>query len=156
MVPLLPEDVAARYTIQAVEEDGGSGRTEIWRFLIDYSFRSRQALARLRHFFYLRDYEKRRFQNGVAHNAFIQILNDEGMIGLLLFIISIVSCLIRNIKREPLYACAYLSMLGFAISLTFYVFKPNLNIMMMCAMSFYGSLPQDRLHDTTKGASLYA
>ena len=96
------------------------------------------------------------FQNGVAHNAYIQILNDEGMIGLLLFIILIVSCLIRNMKREPLYACAYLSMLGFAISLTFYVFKPNLNIMMMCAMSFYGSLPQDRLHDTTKGASLYA
>lgn len=157
VVPLLPEDVAARYTIQAVEEDGGSGRTEIWRFLIDYSFREPGRLLRGSGIFSTYGIMKSAgFQNGVAHNAFIQILNDEGMIGLLLFIISIVSCLTRNMKREPLYACAYLSMLGFAISLTFYVFKPNLNIMMMCAMSFYGSLPQDRLHDTTKGASLYA
>ena len=157
IVPRLPENVMNRYSVSAVEEDGGSGRTEIWKFLIDYSFENPRRLIRGSGI--VSTYSilpAAGFRNGVAHNVFIQILNDEGIIGLLLYIITVIACLARNVKRQPMYACAHIAMLGFYISLTFYVFKPNLNIMMMCAMSFQGCLPEDDLADMFKGGELNA
>lgn len=156
IMPMLPEDVAARYTISAVEEDGGSGRTDIWKFLINHSFQEPVRLIRGSGIFSTYGImHSAGFANGVAHNAFIQVLNDEGMLGLLLFIISSAVCVIRNVKRQPLYACAFTAMMGFAISLTFYVFKPNLNIMMMCAMTFEGCLPEDELKSLKEGDKAY-
>lgn len=156
IMPMLPEDVAARYTISAVEEDGGSGRTDIWKFLINYSFQEPVRLIRGSGIFSTYGImHSAGFANGVAHNAFIQVLNDEGMLGLLLFLISSAVCVIRNVKRQPLYACAFTAMMGFAISLTFYVFKPNLNIMMMCAMTFEGCLPEDELKTLKEGDKAY-
>lgn len=156
IMPMLPEDVAARYTISAVEEDGGSGRTDIWKFLINYSFREPVRLIRGSGIFSTYGImHSAGFINGVAHNAFIQVLNDEGMLGLLLFIVSSAVCVIRNVKRQPLYACAFIAIMGFAISLTFYVFKPNLNIMMMCAMTFEGCLPEDTLKTLKEGEKAY-
>ena len=35
--PLLPEDVRERYSIETVAEDKGSGRFEIWKYLIEYT-----------------------------------------------------------------------------------------------------------------------
>ena len=52
-----------------------------------------------------------------------------------------------------------IALIGFAMSLSFYVFKPYLNIMMMCAMSFEGCLPEDRIKcdtKTAKGEKAYA
>ena len=74
------------------------------------------------------------FQNGVAHNAYIQILHDQGLLGLLLFMTVIVLCITRNIKKEPAYSSAVLALLAFSMSLSFYVFKPYLNIMMMLSL----------------------
>lgn len=137
VMPMLPEDVRARYTIEAVQNDGGSGRFEIWQFLLNYTVQRPERL--IRGSGVLSTYSIMRsggLKNGVAHNAYIQILNDEGMIGLLLFVTVIALCIFRTIKREPHYAAGMVSLLAFSMSLTFYVFKPYLNIMMLCAMSF--------------------
>lgn len=137
VMPMLPEDVRARYTIEAVQNDGGSGRFEIWQFLLNYTVQRPERLIRGSGVF--STYSIMRsggLRNGVAHNAYIQILNDEGMIGLLLFVTVIALCIFRTIKREPHYAAGMVSLLAFSMSLTFYVFKPYLNIMMLCAMSF--------------------
>ena len=137
VMPMLPEDVRARYTIEAVQSDGGSGRFEIWQFLLNYTVQRPERLIRGSGVF--STYSIMRsggLKNGVAHNAYIQILNDEGMIGLLLFVTVIALCIFRTIKREPHYAAGMVSLLAFSMSLTFYVFKPYLNIMMLCAMSF--------------------
>lgn len=154
IVPMLPENVMNRYSVSAVEEDGGSGRTDIWKFLIDYSFQNPRRLVQGSGIFstYNIMYGAG-FQNGVAHNVFVQILNDEGMVGLILYIITILACLLRTVRRQPMYACAFIAMLGFALSITFYVFKPNLNIMMMCAMSFEGALPEDEIIALGKGGA---
>lgn len=137
VMPMLPEDVRARYTIEAVQNDGGSGRFEIWQFLLNYTVQRPERLIRGSGVF--STYSIMRsggLKNGVAHNAYIQILNDEGMIGLVLFVTVIALCIFRTIKREPHYAAGMVSLLAFSMSLTFYVFKPYLNIMMLCAMSF--------------------
>lgn len=160
VMPMLPQDVAERYTISSVQKSGGSGRTEIWNFLIDYSVQEPSRLIRGSGIFSTYDIMYAAgFQNGVAHNAFIQILNDEGLIGVILFAASVAACIFRNIKQQPLYACAMIALIGFAMSLSFYVFKPYLNIMMMCAMSFEGCLPEDRIKcdtKTAKGEKAYA
>lgn len=136
VMPMLPEGVRARYTIEAVQSDGGSGRFDIWQFLLNYTVQRPERLIRGSGVF--STYSIMRsggLKNGVAHNAYIQILNDEGMIGLLLFVTVIALCIFRTIKREPHYAAGMVSLLAFSMSLTFYVFKPYLNIMMLCAMS---------------------
>ena len=145
VMPLLPDDVRARYSVEAVKDDGGSGRFEIWSFLADYTFQRPERLIRGSGIFstYSVMYSAG-FQNGVAHNAYIQILNDEGIIGLLLFLAVIFLCIARNYNKDPVYMAGMTALLAFSMSLTFYVFKPYLNIMMMCALSFYGTLPQDR------------
>lgn len=146
VMPLLPDDVRARYSVEAVKDDGGSGRFEIWSFLADYTFQRPERLIRGSGIFstYSVMYSAG-FQNGVAHNAYIQILHDQGLLGLLLFMTVIVLCITRNIKKEPAYSSAVLALLAFSMSLSFYVFKPYLNIMMMCAMSFEGTLPEQMI-----------
>ncbi len=146
VMPMLPEDVAMRFSVEAVEKDGGSGRFDIWKYLIEYSAREPMRLIRGSGIFSTYDImHAAGFKNGVAHNAFIQILNDEGIIGLLIFTAAIGACVLRNIKNKPVYAAAVIALLAFSMSLTFYVFKPYLNVMMMCAISVYGELPEDSL-----------
>lgn len=135
-LPLLPDDVVGRYSVDSVVESGGTGRFEIWRFLLDYTFKNPSRLIRGSGLLSTYDIMYAAgFQNGVAHNAFIQVLSDEGVIGLLLFLAVMAACILRNLRRAPLYACAFFALAAFAVSLTFYVFKPWLNIMMMCAVS---------------------
>lgn len=152
VMPMLPDDVRERYSVSAVKEDRGSGRFEIWSFLVDYTMQRPERMIRGSGVFstYSIMYSAG-FKNGVAHNAYIQILNDEGLIGLLLFMTVIILCIIRNIKKEPVYMAGTIALLAFSMSLTFYVFKPYLNIVMMCAMSFEGTLPEDRLGKLSKG-----
>ncbi len=152
VMPNLPADVQSRYSIAAVREDGGSGRFEIWTFLIDYTMQRPERMIRGSGVLSTQDIMYAAgLKNGVAHNAFIQILNDEGLIGLILFLAVIISCLVRTVKKEPLYASAMTALLAFSMSLTFYVFKPYLNIMMMCAMSFEGALPEDKIKSLNNG-----
>lgn len=147
-MPMLPEDVAMRYSVDSVVESGGTGRFEIWQFLLDYSFKDPVRLIRGSGIFSSYGIMfSAGFINGVAHNAFVQILNDEGFIGLLLFLAVIAACIFRNLRRAPLYACAFFALIAFAMSLTFYVFKPYINILIMCALTVEGNLPEDRLNE---------
>ena len=61
------------------------------------------------------------------------------------FLAGALACLERPLGIDRTYACAFFALMAFSMSLTFYVFKPYLNIMMMCAMSFAGLLPEDVL-----------
>ncbi len=151
VMPMLPEDVAMRYSVEAVTKDGGTGRLDIWKFLIEYTMQRPERLIRGSGIFSTYGImQAEGFKNGVAHNAFVQLLNDQGTIGIVLFSAVGVMCILRNIKKAPVYACAFISLMAFSMSLSFYVFKPYLNIMMMCAMSFLGELPEDRLKSKSK------
>lgn len=146
--PLLPETVQERYSVESVKEDKGSGRFEIWEYLMEYTLEKPERIIKgsgiLSSYQILRESPKP-FKNGVAHNTFIQIFSDQGLIGFILFAFGVFACLIRPLKTEKVYSCAFFALMAFSMSLTFYVFKPYLNIMMMCAMSFKGNLPEDRL-----------
>ena len=146
--PMLPESVRERYSVERVSEDKGSGRFEIWEYLLEYTFEKPERIifgSGLWSSYEILENAPKTFHNGVAHNTFIQVFSDQGLLGFLLFIIVMFACLIRPLRTEKLYTCAFFALMAFSMSLTFYVFKPYLNIMMMCAISVRGTMPEDVL-----------
>lgn len=137
--PLLPEDVQARYSINSVVADSGAGRFDIWKYLIQYAADSPVRLIRGSGL--LSTYEILKDANvpvsaGAAHNQFVQVLSDQGILGLMMFFTLIAVCILRNIRKNPYYSCAFIAVMAFSMSLTMYVFKPYINIIIMCAMNF--------------------
>ncbi len=140
--PLLPEDVQERYSIESVVEDKGAGRFEIWELLVNYTLEEPSRIIRgdgvLSTEQSLEIIRGRETARG-AHNQFIQVFADQGIIGLLLFLAFAAACFFRTLKRESYCACAFVSIMFIAMSLSFYVFKPYVNIVIMCALTFEGN-----------------
>ena len=154
--PLLPESVQERYSIEQVAEDKGSGRFDIWEYLLEYTFEKPERIifgsGVLSSYEILANAPKT-FLNGVAHNTFIQVFSDQGLLGLFLFLLVMLACFMKPRNTDKLYGCAFLALMAFSMSLTFYVFKPYLNIMMMCAISIEGRLPSDKMKKYIKKRS---
>lgn len=141
--PMLPEDIQTRFTVADVAKNGGSGRTEIWEYLINYTGENPGRMLHgsgMLSTYPIMEANKGAggaFEKGrMAHNQFIQVFTDQGLIGLLGFIALILTCILRNLKKEPYIMAAFVSIMAFSMSLTMYVFKPYLNIVMMCSMNF--------------------
>lgn len=137
--PLLPEDVQQRYSIASVLNDRAAGRFNLWIYLVNYAFEEPVRLvfgSGLLSTYSILENSNIANGSGAAHNQFIQVLTDQGMVGLVLFFLVICTCFFRNIKKQPYYSCAFVSIMAFSMSLTMYVFKPYINIIMMCAMTF--------------------
>ncbi len=137
--PLLPEDVRARYSIESVVEDGGSGRFAIWAALIDYTAEKPERIIRGEGIMSTAESIKLANVNDIAkgaHNQFLQVFADQGLIGLLVYLFWMGACFFRNIRKRPEYACAFAGLMALACSLSFYVFKPLTNIVIMCALEF--------------------
>ena len=149
--PLLPEDVQARYSVQRVIEEKGTGRFDIWKYLIDYTAENPARLIRgsgMYSTYPILEKGNVAENVGVAHNQFVQTLTDQGIIGTLLFIAVILVCVFRNWRKNPYYTCAFISVMAFSMSLTLYVFKPYINIIIMCAMNFEAI---NQIHISKKG-----
>lgn len=137
--PLLPEEVRERYSVERVAEDKGSGRFEIWKYLIEYTAEKPERIIHGGGLYSTGDTLK---NSGLglsarwAHNQFIQVFADQGIIGLALFVVFAALCFFRNIRKNPEFACAFAAVMALSFSLTFYVFKPYINIVIMCAMTF--------------------
>lgn len=138
LFPLLPEDVQQRFTVENVVESGGTGRVDIWKFSLSYTFEKPERIMFGSGLFstYSIFPSTARVTNYVCHNQFIQTFFDQGIFGLSFYIATYAACIGRNIKKNPYYAAAMVAIFGFSISLTMYVLKPYINILMMCAMCF--------------------
>ena len=142
LIPLLPEDVQQRYTIENVESNGGSGRTEVWEFLIEYTAEKPGRIIHgsgIMSTYPILEAQKWNptFKHvRAAHNQFVQVFVDQGIIGLFVYIMIMAVCILRNLKKYPEYSSGFVAIMTFALSLTMYVFKPYINMLMMCAMNF--------------------
>lgn len=136
LMPYMPEGVQKRMSLEAVENDKGSGRFTIWQFLVNYTLNGDFKTMLFGHGL-LSTYEimhENFFTNGVAHNQTIQILFDQGILGLCTFVPLVLTALLRTIKKNKVAFAALCSIIVFSMSLTFYTFKPMINILMMCAL----------------------
>ncbi len=137
--PNLPEDVRARYSIESVAADGASGRFDIWAGLIKYTCEKPERIIHGDGVMSTEETIKLTHSHDLAkgaHNQFIQVFADQGIIGLIFYLFWMATCFFRNVKKRPEYACAFTGLMGLAFSLSFYSFKPLTNIVIMCALTF--------------------
>ena len=136
--PLMPADLQERFSLARIMEDQGSGRFQIWGTLFasatkDQSYViwgqgiSSSANALL----------EAGFSNTVAHNHFLQVFHDQGLVGVILFLLMELSAILRCIRRRRFLSTAMIGMIALSLSLTF---DPSVkvfwNTIMICAFCF--------------------
>lgn len=132
VITFIPESVAMRFSLTAIAESNGTGRFEIWKHAIDVFEESnvlRQLIgygtATIRNVFMVFGYPGK-----VAHNIFIEVLLENGLLGLIIYTFVILRYIITAFKIKDFFAVAI--MVGIAVlslSTSLYAFKPYWNIM---------------------------
>lgn len=138
VMPLLPESVAQRYSIDRVLEDRGTGRFDIWITLLTDLTKSAEGFLVGNGFISTSEtLAAARITNSVAHNHIIQLMYDQGVIGCILFLSIIVTGFFRMFKRNGAVSAAVVGMMALGMSLTLYpYYKPFWNVLMMTAVNF--------------------
>lgn len=118
--PLLPENIAARMSVTAVAETGGTGRTTIWKSMLRAIVDQPENLLfgrgiRAMHRLYIRGH----WENMGAHNQVIQTIYNQGLIGLLSFLLLTGISFFRCVKRRKTVAIAIIGMMALSVSLSF-------------------------------------
>lgn len=118
--PLMPENIIERMNVNSVIESGGSGRTDIWKSMIQTIITEPDKLLfgrgiRTVHRF-LRDGA---WTEAAAHNQVLQIIYNQGLVGLISFLALTGISFFRCVKRRKTVAIAIIGMMALSISLTF-------------------------------------
>ena len=118
--PILPENIVERMSLEAVAETGGTGRWDIWKSMIREIVNQPEKLLFGRgiiaeHRLFLAG----SWSNVFAHNHLIQITYNQGLIGLLSFLILTAISFFRCVKRRKTVAIAIIGMLALSVSLSF-------------------------------------
>ena len=118
--PILPENIVERMSVESVVESHGTGRWDIWKSMI------RQIVAQPEKLLLGRGIAAmhRMLKNGslvnvVAHNQMIQITYNQGLIGLLSFLLLTGVSFFRCLKRRKTVSIAILGMMALSVSLSF-------------------------------------
>ena len=82
--------------------------------------------------------QKAGFFNTYAHNQWIQAFCDQGIIGVAVLFMLFFVGMRRTCRTNIVVCCALIGMLALSMSLTIYLFKPFLNVLLMAAMTFEG------------------
>lgn len=118
--PILPEKIVERMSLSSVVESGGTGRLEIWesmlqeimdqpeKFLLGRGINSRHRMIKQGSLVHV-----------VAHNQIIQTLYNQGLIGLLAFLLLPGIGFFRCVKHRKTVSVAILGMMALSLSLSF-------------------------------------
>ena len=148
--PFLPENILARFSLQAVMETRGTYRLDIWKSMLQEIGEFPRAFLTGRGL----DSQHGIFMAGklefvVAHNHYIQTLYDQGFIGFILFLSLVGACMVRCFKRRPCVTAAMIAMLVLGISLSFNASTKALwNLIVYAAFAF----PEQSGEDASEGA----
>ena len=135
--PLLPESITQRYSLERIEEDRGSNRLDLWEAIVSSVEQNPAILIHGGGLLYTENIlTKTTYDNTVAHNQWLQVLADQGIIGVLLFLAQILSAFFYNWKNKKELASAVVGIVVLSMSLTLYTFKPYLNIILMASMTY--------------------
>lgn len=133
VMTMLPDEVAYRFLPSTIQESNGTGRYELWRNALN-AFGNSSFLRQLfgygtstaKDITYMFPFSR----HNVFHNIYIENLLEIGIIGLVLYLIHIVSFFISAVRQRNLFAVAIQSgLMVLAISSSLYSFKPYWNIM---------------------------
>lgn len=118
--PILPENIVERMSVEAVVETGGTGRWDIWKSMIKEILDHPEKLLLGRGITAMhRMLKNGSLVNVVAHNQMIQITYNQGLIGLLSFLLLTGVSFFRCLKRRKTVSIAILGMMALSVSLSF-------------------------------------
>lgn len=120
VVPFLPEDIIARMSVENVIETGGTGRWDIWKSMLGEIINSPNEFLFGRginavHKMFIGG----KWNTVVAHSHMIQVLYNQGLIGLISFTLLTVGCFLHCIKKRKTVSIAIIGMMALSISLSF-------------------------------------
>lgn len=127
----MPENVAQRYSWDYIAEKGTTGRTRIWRFLLDH-YSGDSIFRMLFGHGYGTTILVNTMDGRVAHNLYLDNLITLGIPGMLLqlMIQGSVAYILFKRRNYPLLG-AYMGMIGMCMSLSLVAYKPIWNIMLL-------------------------
>ena len=120
VLPFLPENIVERMSIDRIVETGGTGRWDIWGSMLSEIVNSPDKLffgrgIRAMHKIFL----GKEWQEVVAHNQIIQILYNQGLVGLGAFAVLTAGSFFRCIRKRKVVSIAIIGMMALSISLSF-------------------------------------
>lgn len=118
--PVLPEKIVERMTVESVLESGGTGRMVIWKSMVREIVDQPEKLLlgrgiNARHRLFVHG----RWMDAVAHNQVIQTLYNQGLAGLLSFLLMTGISFFRCVKRRKTVSIAIIGMMALSVSLSF-------------------------------------
>ena len=147
--PILPENIVQRMNVESVVETGGTGRVDIWKSMF------REIMAQPENLFMGRGLNAMHsiYINGVwtdvvAHNQIVQTVYNQGLIGLLSFLLLTGISFFRCVKRRKVVSVAILGMMALSVSLSFnQTTRTFWNLIAYAAFAF----PEEDLHTKNNG-----
>ena len=130
---IMPSNITDRFSIQSFLESDGTGRYLIWDSGLSV-FNSSSFLRKMlgygagtvRDMFVLYGY-----RDIVMHNIFLEVLCENGLVGLIIYCLMIVQYFVASLKKRSAFAMSVLSaMVVLSLSTSLYSFKPYWNIML--------------------------
>lgn len=120
LLKFLSPEIAQRFSIKNVQESGGTGRTDIWKYYLNL-FENSSILRKT--FGYGSGSASVIYR--VAHNNWIELLIESGVVGTLIYVTLIISFAINAYKRNNIYLFSVLiGYIGLTISLSLFSYKP--------------------------------
>ena len=141
VLPMIPETVLDRFSIEAVEATGGSGRTDIWKSAWEKI--SKGSLLRL--FFGYGSGAELVVDNlgnaRVMHNQLMQMLANYGIVGLVLYLRLVWVSFNNILRRNSRYIGAFCGMMALSMTLSMSPsYKP---LWILLIMAFLTSKPKN-------------
>lgn len=120
VAPFLPDNIIERMSVESVVESGGTGRWYIWKSMLDEIINSPDELLLGRGIHAMHKI----FLNGkwgemVAHNQIIQVLYNQGLTGLIAFVVLTAGCFLHCIRKRKTVSIAIVGMMALSVSLSF-------------------------------------
>ena len=118
--PILPENIVERMSVEAVVETGGTGRMDVWKSMIREIVDQPEKLlfGRGLNIFHRVEVDGR-WSDKVAHNQVIQTVYNQGLVGLISFLLMIGISFFRCLKRRKIVSIAMIGMMALSVSLSF-------------------------------------
>ena len=128
LLNFLSPEIANRYSLKNVQESGGTGRIDIWKYYLNVFNES----TFLRKVFGYGSGTVMNLYYKVAHNNWIQLLIENGIVGEVIFILVIIAFLKTAYKNNNIYLFSVLiGYIGLTMSLSLFSYKPIWGVMLI-------------------------
>lgn len=118
--PFLPDNIIERMSLENVLETGGTYRIDIWTSMLKEIVQNPGQLIFGRGINAMHNvFINGSWQNVVAHNQFIQVLYNQGVVGLISFALLTIVAFMRCTGKRKTVSVAIIGMMALAISLSF-------------------------------------